>query len=128
VASSAGAGQAFDAIRDSLGGDGLLGAEDLPLLPPPPPPALELTVSANNSSQISHSSHRSVAAELRDLQSLQAEGVLTTEEFDAQKKAVLQRGLGPSGNGSVGDSSVRNGRSGKPYAWQAQLDSLGWGA
>ena len=128
VASSAGAGQAFDAIRDSLGGDGLPGAEDLPLLPPPPPPALELTVSANNSSQISHSSHRSVAAELRDLQSLQAEGVLTTEEFDAQKKAVLQRGLGPSGNGSVGDSSVRNGRSGKPYAWQAQLDSLGWGA
>ena len=69
-----------------------------------------------------------MAAELRDLQSLQAEGVLTTEEFEAQKKAVLDRGLGPSGNGGVGDSSVRNGRSGKPYAWQAQLDSLGWGA
>eukprot|EP01043_Picozoa_sp_COSAG02_P047356 COSAG02_NODE_4531_length_5252_cov_2.871919_3_plen_606_part_00 len=123
VVSSEGAGQA-----DLIGGNGLPSTEELPMLPPPPPPSLELTVSANNSSPISHSSHRSVAAELRDLQSLHAEGVLTTAEFEAQKKAVLKRGLGPSENSGVGDSSVRSGRSGKPYAWQAQLDSLGWGA
>lgn len=128
-------GQAFETAPSSMGAGGMPGAEPLPLLPPPPPPppSLELTVSANSRGQAnldtaSNSSQRSVAAELRDLQSLQAEGMLTTEEFEALKKAVLERGLGPGGSGSGATNDSRNGRAGEPYAWQAQLDSLGWGA
>lgn len=117
--------QLAEILPESMTGQHSLTAEP-PLLLPPPPLPLELTVHANNSGQADQWVQRSVAVELRDLQVLQAEGILTTKEFEAQKKVVLERGLGPSENNDAHDSA--HGASGKPYAWKAQLDSVGSGA
>ena len=138
------------------GESGAIGVEALP--PPPPPPLGDLTASIGGdlasgvldlpppSSAAAAAApslpspqghgllhHRGVAADLRDLQSLQSEGLITAQEFEAQKAAVLARGLtaGATGSGiDDGDGSGGSGSgggSGRPYAWQAQMDELGWG-